>query len=228
MEVLEAVQARHSVRDFLPAPVPKELVMKILEIATRSPSSGNGQPWELFVASGAALEAIRCAYMERAYGSAASSPARAAGPGTPPPPAPASTPPAYIRERMSTIRTERMKLLGLDPSDTASGKVMTEFGARLYGVPALVLICMDKALSSNFDLGMLAQTICLVAQHFGVDSIIAGSFVTHRDVLRKELDIPETLDIVIGVGLGYANPKHIINTYRSPRRPIEEVVRYKG
>jgi nitroreductase len=87
---------------------------------------------------------------------------------------------------------------------------------------------MDKALSANFDLGMLAQTICLVAQHFGVDSLIAGSFVTHRDVLRKVLDIPENLDIVIGVGLGYANPKHIINTYRSPRRPIEEVVRYKG
>ncbi len=222
MEVLEAVQARHSVRDFLLTPVPKELVMKILEIATCSPSSGNGQPWELFVATGAVLEAIRCAYMERVYNT-----------GSPPPPPPLPQPvtppaPAFIRERMATIRTERLKLLGLDPSDPASGKVMMEFGARLYGAPLLVIICMDKALSSNFDLGMLAQTICLVAQNFGVDSIIAGSFVTHRDVLRKELDIPENLEIVIGVGLGYANHKHIINSYRSPRRPIEEVVRYKG
>ncbi len=221
MEVLEAVQARHSVRDFLPTSLPKELVMKILEAAAYSPSGGNGQPWEIFVASGAALEAIRCVYMERAYSPAA----RPTSP--PPPPAPAAPAPTYIRERMATIRTERMKLLGLDPSDPASGKVMMEFGARLYGAPVLVLICMDKALSSNLDLGMLAQTICLVAQNFGVDSIIAGSFVTHRDVLRKELDIPENLDIIIGVGLGYANPKHIINTYRSPRRPIEEVVRYR-
>ncbi len=228
MEVLEAVQARHSVRDFLPTPVTKELVMKILALATCSPSSGNGQPWELFVASGAALEAIRCEYMKRAHSSAASSSARTAGPGTPPPPSPTAAPPAYIRERMATIRTERMKLLGWDPADPASGRMMMEFGARLYGAPVLVLLCMDKTLSSNFDLGMLAQTICLVAQNFGVDSIIAGSFVTHRDVLRKELDIPENLDIVIGVGLGYANAKHIINSYRSPRRPIEEVVRYKG
>jgi nitroreductase len=89
------------------------------------------------------------------------------------------------------------------------------------------VICMDKALSSYLDIGLLIQTICLAAQGLGVDSLIAGGFVSHQDVLRKELDIPENLNIVMGVGLGYANPDSIINTYRSPRRPIEEVIRYK-
>jgi hypothetical protein len=63
--------------------------------------------------------------------------------------------------------------------------------------------------------------------HFNVDTLIATNFVTHPDLLREALDIPESLNIVTGVGLGYANPDSIINTYRSPRRAIEEVVRYK-
>ena len=215
MNVLEAIQARHSVRDFDTRPVPKDTVMKILEAATRSPSGGNGQPWEIFVASGDTMEAIRKVYQERAQ-------AMTGGPGGPPPM------PAFIQERMSTIRNERMRLLGLDPEDPASFKVFMSWGARIYGAPVMVVICMDRALSSNFDLGSLSQTICLAAQDFGVDSLIASGFIAHQDVLRKELEIPDSLNIVIGIGLGYANPNSIINTYRSPRRPIDEVVRYKG
>jgi nitroreductase len=50
MDILEAIQARHSVRDFLSKPVPKDIIMEIMAAATRSPSGGNGQPWEIFVA----------------------------------------------------------------------------------------------------------------------------------------------------------------------------------
>lgn len=220
MDVLEAIQARHSVRDFLPTPVPKDIVLKIIEHATRCPSGGNGQPWEIFVAGGATMERIRRVYQERAQGQAGGPP-RPGGPGGPPPM------PAFIQERMATIRSERMKLLGLDPNDPASGRVFMEWGARMFGAPVLAVICMDKALSSNFDLGMLTQTICLAAQGFGVDSFIAGAFLSHQDVLRRELEIPENLNLVTGIGLGYPNPDNIINTYCSPRRPIEEVVRYK-
>jgi nitroreductase len=221
MDVLEAIQARHSVRDFMPTPLPRDLVMKILAAATRSPSGGNGQPWEIFIASGENIEAIRKAYRER-YLSGIGAPGGPGGPGTPPPL------PARIQERMATIRNERLKLLGMDPDDPASWKVFMQFGSRLFGAPVMVVICMDKALSSYLDIGLLVQTICLAAQGYGIDSMIGSAFVAHQDILRKELEIPDDLNIVIGVGLGYPNPNSIINTYRSPRRPIEEVVRYKG
>jgi len=217
MDVIEAISARHSVRDFSSKPVKKETVMKILAAATLSPSGGNGQPWEAFIASGATIEKIRRMYQERAE-DRAGSPGRPGGP---------SSQPAYIQERMSTIRNERFKLLGLDPADPASGKVFTEWGARLFGVPVLVVVCMDKALSSNLDIGLFIQTLCLAAQGYGVDSFIAGAFVSQPDILRQELEIPESLNIITGIGLGYTNPDNIINTYRSPRRPIEEIVRYK-
>jgi nitroreductase len=102
-----------------------------------------------------------------------------------------------------------------------------EWGSRLFGAPVLAVICMDKALSSNLDIGLFIQTICIAAQGYGIDSFIAGAFVSQADVLRQELGIPENLNIITGIGLGYPNSKNIINTYRSPRRPIQEVVRYR-
>jgi nitroreductase len=225
MDVIEAILARHSVRDFSSRLIPKETVMKILETATRSPSGSNGQPWEVFVASGTTIERIRKVYQERFLsGSAGPGPAGPRGPGSPggPPPQP-----AYIQERAATIRLERLKLLGLDPDDPASGKVMQEWSARLYGAPVIVLVCMDKALSSNFDLGLFVQSICLAAQEYQIDSIIAGSLLFQQDILRKELEIPDNMNISAAIAFGCANPKAIINTYRSPRRPINEVVRYK-
>ena len=217
MDVIEAILARHSVRDFGSKPPSQETVMKILEAAIHSPSGGNSQPWEVFVASGFTLEKIRKGYMERFQsGVSDSRPVR---------PSPM---PALFQERMRIIRRERLELLGLDPDDPASGNIFSEWGSRLFGAPILAVICMDKDLSSNLDIGIFAQTVCLAAQGYGVDSFIAGSFVSHPDILRQELEIPESFNIVTGIGLGYLNPDAIINTYRSPRRPIQEVVRYKS
>jgi nitroreductase len=223
MDAIKAILARHSVRDFSSKSVAKETVMKILEAATRSPSGGNSQPWEVFVASGATMEKIRQRYLERAR-SGASGPGRPGGPGgsSGPPPMP-----AFIQERMTVIRNERLKLLGLDPADPKSMNVFMEWGQRLFGAPVMVVVCMDKALSANLDIGMFVQTICIAAQGYGVDSFIASGFVSQPDILRQELEIPENLNIITGIGLGYPNPDNIINTYRSPRRPIQEVVRYK-
>jgi nitroreductase len=218
MDIIEAILARHSVRDFSSKPVLKDTIIKILEVATRSPSGGNSQPWEVFVASGATIEKIRKRYQEKPQGMPRGP--FNSGAGSPP------QQPAYIQERMRTIRQERMKLLGLDPADPASGNIFAEWGSRLFGAPVLVLVCMDKALSSNLDIGLYIQTVCLAAKGYGIDSIIAGVLVSHPDILREELEIPESLNIITGICLGYPNPNAIINTYRSPRRPIQEVVRY--
>jgi nitroreductase len=86
---------------------------------------------------------------------------------------------------------------------------------------------MDKTLSDNLGIGLFVQTVCLAAQGYGVDSIIAGSIIIHSEVLHKELNIPENLNPITGIALGYPNQGSKVNTYRSPRRPITEVVRYR-
>ena len=64
MDVLIAINKRHSVRGFKPDPVPPDILKKIVEGALRSPSASNSQPWELAVVSGAKLEEIKKVYIE--------------------------------------------------------------------------------------------------------------------------------------------------------------------
>ena len=52
VSVSEAIDRRMSVRAFLPDPVSLETVREILDVARRSPSGGNLQPWNLDVLAG--------------------------------------------------------------------------------------------------------------------------------------------------------------------------------
>uniref|UniRef100_UPI00359479C6 nitroreductase family protein n=1 Tax=Blastomonas sp. TaxID=1909299 RepID=UPI00359479C6 len=55
MNVTEAVATRRSVRQFLPDPVPLDVLQEILRKAQRAPSGGNTQPWSAIVLSGQPL-----------------------------------------------------------------------------------------------------------------------------------------------------------------------------
>ena len=46
MDVLEALNSRFTCRAFKPKSVNRDIVLKIMENATRSPSWANTQPWE--------------------------------------------------------------------------------------------------------------------------------------------------------------------------------------
>ncbi len=48
-EFFETVEARRTVRDFLPEPVPTEVLERCLDAARLAPSSSNLQPWEFVV-----------------------------------------------------------------------------------------------------------------------------------------------------------------------------------
>jgi nitroreductase len=212
MDVIKAIMARRSVRDFISKPVPKETVIKILEAALRAPSGANSQPWEVFVATGETLERIRNAYQELKW------PGIPTRPGT-------SQPPAEIQKRSGDTISGILKAAELDPSDPKSFRIV--IGPSLYGAPVVVVVCMDKTMSDNLGIGLFVQTLCLAAQGYGVDSLISGAIMILPELLRKELDIPENLNPIIGIVLGYSNPDNKVNTYRSPRRPLQEVVRYR-
>src|SRR5205085_10746625 len=52
---------RHSCRAFQDRPVERATIARILDIAQRSPSWCNTQPWEVFVTEGEATERLRAA-----------------------------------------------------------------------------------------------------------------------------------------------------------------------
>ena len=222
MDVIEAIFERYSARDFKQDPVPRETLEKIMEAALRAPSSGNSQPWQAFVAGGAVAEKITRAYLERFENGVPNKPELS---GLPVPQWPQA-----MQERMKKITADRQKLLGIDPQDSVAMKSYREIGGRLFRAPVIVILCMDKTMTTwtVIDIGLFSQTLMLAARAYGVDSIIAGAFISQPDILRRELGIPDTLQIVTGIGLGYTDPQSIINTYRSPRRTLEDVVTFNG
>jgi nitroreductase len=58
MELGDAVRRRRMVRAFDRRPVPSELVDRLLDLARRSPSAGNTQPWAFVVLEGAETAAL--------------------------------------------------------------------------------------------------------------------------------------------------------------------------
>ncbi|WP_178386481.1 nitroreductase family protein, partial [Pseudomonas aeruginosa] len=53
-----AITSRRSVRRFLSDPVPRHVVAEILQVAARSPSGTNAQPWEVSVFVGESLRRL--------------------------------------------------------------------------------------------------------------------------------------------------------------------------
>jgi len=48
-DLFNLFHSRRSVREFLPTPVPKDHILKILDAARTAPTSGNQQPWKFLV-----------------------------------------------------------------------------------------------------------------------------------------------------------------------------------
>ena len=58
MDVMTAIDSRHSCRMFDGKPVPGEVIDKLLHAAALAPSAWNTQPWRFHVASGKARDAL--------------------------------------------------------------------------------------------------------------------------------------------------------------------------
>ena len=220
MRVIDALSSRYTCRVFKPEPVSKETVLKIMDAALHAPSWANTQPWEIFVAGGKALDRVRQAYLEN-Y--------RNGVPRSPDVPAPTQWPPT-LQRRIEELGAKRFAALGIEREDTLARQRLTEHNFRLFGAPTVVYLCMDRNLTSwsIFDMGLVAQSIMLAAREQGVDSAPAVMLVAYPDILRAELDIPGELSILLGVALGYGDLDHLQNRYRSPRRSLQETVRFRG
>lgn len=218
--VQQVLKDRMTTRAFLPGPVSRDEVLKIIEPALAAPSWANTQPWEVFVAAGEPLERIRNGYADML---------RKGAPRNPDIALPATWPEA-CRERMEKLKAERRAVMAEACPDPAMLQDLLQMNYRLFNAPAVAYLCMDKALTpwSMFDLGALSQSILLSAQEQGFGSAVAITLAAHPDIVRRELAVPDQLAIVIGIALGRPDPGSPQNRYKSTRRSAGEVVRMKG
>ena len=65
MKVQDAINQRHSIRQFTDKPVEKKMITKIIELAQRAPSWVNSQPWQVYCAMGNTLQKIKNTYHQQ-------------------------------------------------------------------------------------------------------------------------------------------------------------------
>jgi len=220
MEIMAAIEGRHSVRGYLPDAVPRETVSAVIEAALRAPSAMNTQPWRLTVLSGALLESIRARNTELLADGV-----------TPRPDFPVPPYAGEYRERQVEIYRRLLEVLGIAREDRAARADWQRHGYRFFGAPVVILLHFEAGLDPirvHFDLGTLSQSISLAALARGLGSCFCLLAVGYPDMLREVTGIPESDKIALGIALGYPDSGHGANRLRSPRLPLARVVRWFG
>lgn len=225
MELSEAVRTRRSIRGFRPTPVPEEALRQILDLARLAPSAVNQQPWEFIVLTGESLEKARQVNVEAALARTKVAPDCAATP-------PNQLNPPYA-ERQFALAQQLFALLDIERDDREKRHEWQLRGKRFFDAPAAILVCADDSiftprhLTPLIDIGIITQTIALLALEHGLGTCIQQDTVFYPEALRKAIDIPESKKIIVALAIGYPEWEFPGNQLRTPRESTESLVTWK-
>ncbi|MBL7211643.1 MAG: nitroreductase [Desulfobacteraceae bacterium] len=216
MDLIRAMEERRSVRAFLDRPVEREKLERLLQLATRAPSAINLQPWEITVVFGEEKKRLSRVLVKRMRERNIS-----CAPGA--------------RNRLPEVFLERQRGL-LDvilpnlPDEASFEDFINEGSCNFYGAPSAVIIVIDEVFSSVrlTDIGILLGYLLLGAHAMGLGTCPIGLITAFDDDIRELLNIPDQKQVVIGVGMGYADPEDPVNRARSNRVPLGDVVKWRG
>lgn len=216
MESREAIMRRRSIRAFKVDPVPKSVIQEILRTALWAPSWGNTQPWQFTVVGGKTLKNMAEKMIERI--------AQGAPPG----------PDLEMPSKWNESQTVRYKALGRDlfaslPISRGDKQGRSEhylYMARLFGAPNLILAHTDKDFNQYalLDMGIVLQTIAILATDIGLGTCFLAQSVIYPDVIRQHVRIPGTNKIVMGLAMGYPIVDSPANLFSRSRGELQEFV----
>ncbi len=218
MDFFDCIESRKSSRAFLPKDVDKATLERVLKAANRSPSYMNSQPWEIFVVAGDKKTILAQRLFEQAISEIAPAP---------------DLPfvkewPKAVEERVRKTRLDRFKALGPDPEDKEEIQKSYLRNFRFFDAPCVIFVGMEGGLTSwsVFDLGLFVHGLLLCLRAEGLGCCPQAMPAAYPDILREELDIPNTLCLVLAVSVGYPDLDAPINRYRTMRRDPNEFVRW--
>ena len=209
--------ARHSVRSFLPDPIPQDVLVKILVDATSAPSWSNTRAFKLALAAGDRAERLRAA-----YGVAFDRTLTGDGAGVDGDFDVQARYPDAQRAHQIAIGKALYKHLGIERQDQEARSAHTRRNAEAFGAPVIGLVFVQEGMLpfSAMDAGLMLQTLFLSAKANGVDSCPIGNLAVWRSPADQEFEVPQDYKLITGFALGYASDERI-NDFWAERRPIE-------
>jgi nitroreductase len=215
MDVFDAVASRYSCRAFLPTPVPEPTVRDILERAARAPSGGNLQPWRVHALTGKKLEQLKALVRARPE-------LLPRGEG-----AEYDIYPPNLKEPYETHRRQvgaaLYQSIGVTREDRAGRYRQYARNFKFFGAPVALLFSIDRSMGPPqwSDLGGFIQTVMLLAREYGLHSCSQEAWTHWHKTIYSFLNLPPEYLLFCGLALGHADERAPINSWRSPREPLE-------
>lgn len=221
MDIEQAVMGRRSIRKFLEKEVPREVISAMLDQARWSPSWGNTQSWHFLVITGEPLRKFKAENRQRLIDDA---------PATPDIPMPEAWPDA-CRLRYNDMGRMLYDSLGIARRDTEARHKLRIKMAHLFDAPCLIVPTIHRENAVEYamlDIGLIVQTLCLLAHAKGLGTLIMAAAVQYPDLIREITAIPEDRRIVAGIALGYPDRDYELNSFARKRAELDEFVQWVG
>lgn len=218
LDALDALlQARYSCRGFRPDPLPQDLIVRLATIAQRTPSWCNSQPWRLHVASAAATNRLR----ERLLAHIGQEPA------APDLPWPAAYHGVY-QDRRRECGLQLYRAVGVERGDREGGERQRLENFRFFGAPHVAIVSTDAALGvyGAVDCGAYVNNLTLAARSLGVASIAQAALAAYPGYWRQAFGLGDDRHIVCGLSLGYEDPAHPANAFRTTRADVRDALQW--
>lgn len=221
-----AIGSRFSARAFLPRPVPRASLEDILQVARRAASGTNTQPWKVYVLQGASRDALVekvCA----AHDAIHANPALAAEYREEYDYYPEKWVPPYIDRRREN-GWSLYGLLGITKGDRDRMHAQHHRNFKFFDAPVGFMFTLDRVMGrgSLVDYGMFLQNIMLSARARGLHTCPQAAWNGFSRIILPHIGAGEDEMLVCAMSLGYADEAALVNSFHTPREPVEQFTRW--
>lgn len=222
----QAIESRQSIRQFLPVPVPRATISRLLEVASRAPSGTNTQPWKVYVLQGASKGSLMDKVC-RAHDALRANPALVAEYKEEYDYYPEKWVPPYIDRRREN-GWGLYGLLGIVKGDKDRMHAQHQRNYRFFDAPVGFIFTVDRIMGrgSLLDYGMFLQNIMVAARGRGLHTCPQQSWNAFHRIVLPHIGAGPNEMMVCGMSLGYADESAPVNTFRTPRVSAQEFTRW--
>jgi nitroreductase len=226
--------SRRSTRDFLPTPVPQEIIDQILTDALTAPSWSNTRPFKIAVATGDVRDRISGEFLSRwgvlsrimrkglknklrliysRYGLPTSN-RMIVKPYVP-----------ELRPRAQRVGKELYELFGVKRGDRDARDKQWGKNYSFFGAPVEMFIYIHKSLNvyAASDAGLMMENLMLSAHGHGLGTCAQGAVNIWDDVVRKEFEISKDYRLLCGMAIGYPSDSPV-NSFKAHRIGADEIL----
>ena len=212
-----AILSRFSTRAYLNKPVEKSVLADLLQVAARSPSGTNTQPWKVYVLQGVAKDKLVNDVCE-AHNAMAANPALAAEYAEEYDYYPSKWVSPYI-DRRRECGFGLYGVLGIGKGEKDKMHLQHLQNFRFFGAPVGLIFTLDKVMGrgSLLDYGMFLQNVMVAARARGLHTCPQAAWNTFSKIIYKHVGAGEKEMMVCGMSLGYADESALVNTFKTTR-----------